>query len=168
MIDQQGKVFGRVNIIDLSFFIVLVGVLAGLLWVYMGQSPLDKKILARGQAEVTVAIRGARIMDPSILKEHEKVFLTIRNQRYEPVEVTSIKQWQRQVVFLGKDNKPVVFPDPTAPEVRDIDLKFVHAAEKTAEGYDMDGHHLKVGNTVDLDAFGYRMRGSITQVSFQE
>lgn len=168
MIDNQGKLFGRINIIDLSLFVILTGIVAGLLWSFLGQSPLEQKILARGQAEVVVAIRGARILDPSILNEDEKVFLTIRNQRYEAVKVTSIKHWQRKALFLGKNDQPVVVDDPTSPEIRDIDLTFVHAAEKTAEGIQMDGHHLKVGNTVEFDAFGYNMRGSIMNVSFQE
>lgn len=168
MIDTQGKVLGRINIIDLSFGIMLVAMIVGLGWVFAGQSPLEKKILARGEASVIVAIRGARVMDPSVLKEGEKVFLTIRNQRYEPVMVTKIDRWSRQLVFLGANDKPVVVNDPTTPEVYDLNLTFTHPAETTEEGVVMGGHHLKVGNTVELDAFGYRFNGSIMKVDFSE
>jgi len=166
MIDAQGRLLGRINIIDLSFLVILTATLAGLLWVFLGQSPLEKKIQARGEASVVVAVRGARIFDTSVLKEGEQVYLTIRNQRYKPVQVTQIRHWQRETVFLDSHNQPVTFPDPTAPEVRDVDLTFTLAAQVTAEGIVADGHHLKVGNSVELDAFGYRFNGSIMKVDF--
>lgn len=166
MIDAQGRLGGRINVIDLSFLIIVVAICTGLIWVLMGNSPLEKKITARGEAVVTVAIRGARVQDPAIFKDGEMVFLTIRNQRYEPVMVTSITRKRREIVFLGNDGKPVIIADPSNPEVRDIDLSFSHSAEETAEGIVMGGHHLKVGNSVELDAFGYRFNGSIMKVEF--
>ncbi len=167
MIDSHGKVLGRINIIDLSFLIILTAMGLGLIWMLMGQSPLDKKIKARGEASVVVAVRGARFKDPSIFKEGENVFLTIRNQRYEPVQVVSIQMRPRELVFLGSDNKPVVIEDPTTKDVRDIDMTFTHSAEETEEGIVMGGHQLKVGNTVELDAFGYRFNASIMKVDFK-
>ncbi|PKL76059.1 MAG: hypothetical protein CVV27_12195 [Candidatus Melainabacteria bacterium HGW-Melainabacteria-1] len=167
MIDSQGKVFGRLNIIDLSLLIILAAMATGLLWAFLGQSPLQQKIKARGEAQVMVAIRGARFKDPEIFKRGEKVFLTIRNQRYEPVEVVEIVMRPREIVFLGANDKPVVVTDPTTPEVRDIDMIFAHSAEETDEGIVMGGHQLKVGNTVELDAFGYRFNGSIMKVDFK-
>lgn len=166
MLDAQGRLFGRINIIDLSFLIIVLATASGLAWVMSGNSPLEKKITARGTASVMVAIRGARVQDPKIFKEGEMVFITIRNQRYEPVRVTQIVQRPRQVVFLGNDNKPVVLTDPTTPEVIDVDLTFEHPAEDTAEGVVMGGHHMKVGNSVELDAYGYRFNGSIMKVNF--
>lgn len=166
LIDDHGRLWGRFNIIDLSFGIILLAMLSGLLWVFLGQSPLEKKIQARGEATVVVAVRGARVLDTSVLKEGEQVYLTIRNQRYKPVKVTKIKHWQRKSVFLGSDNQPVVIDDPTSPEVRDVDLTFTLGAQVTNEGIVADGHHLKTGNSVELDAFGYRFNGSIMQVDF--
>lgn len=167
MIDSQGKVLGRINIIDFSFLIIVTAIVLALAWMFVGQSPLDKKIIARGEATVLVGLRGARFRDKTIFKEGEDVFLTIRNQRYEPVKVTSIVMKPREIVFLGADNKPVVIVDPTTPDVRDIDMTFVHAAEETAEGIVMGGHQLKVGSTVELDAFGYRFNASIMKVDFK-
>jgi hypothetical protein len=168
MIDAQGKIFGRINIIDFSFAIILIAMLAGMGWVAKGHSPLNKVVKARGVAEVTVAIRGARALDPSIFKVGEKAFLTIRNQRYAPVEVIKVTQRDRQIVFLDSHDKLQTFPDPTAPEIKDIDLVFKDQAEVTDEGVVMGGYHLKVGNTVELDAFGYRLNASIMLVKMNE
>ncbi len=167
MLDTQGKLWGRINIIDLSFVIILVAAMSGFLYIFMGQSPLEKKIQARGKADVVVAIRGARVMDPGIFKLNEKVFLTIRNQRYEPVTVTNIEMRNRAQVFMDAQGKPVAVEDITIPEVKDIDVTFSHEAEVTDEGVVMGGHYLKVGNGVELDAFGYRFHGSIMKVDFQ-
>ena len=82
MIDANGKLFGRFNIIDLSSLIILVAMLSGVAWMFLGESPLEKKVLAKGDASVLVAIRGARFRDANIFKQGEDVYLTIRNQRY--------------------------------------------------------------------------------------
>lgn len=167
MLDTQGKLWGRINIIDLSLVIILVAALSGFLYIVMGQSPLEKKIQARGEASVTIAIRGARVQDPDIFKVNEKVFLTIRNQRYEPVLVTDINMMPRKTVFLNSKDQPVAVEDISSPEVKDIDVTFKHNAEVTDEGVVMGGHYLKVGNSVELDAFGYRFNGSIMKVEFE-
>ncbi|PIQ27998.1 hypothetical protein COW36_03350 [bacterium (Candidatus Blackallbacteria) CG17_big_fil_post_rev_8_21_14_2_50_48_46] len=168
MMDTQGKLFGRINIIDFSFAIILVAMLAGIGWVAKGNSPLNKIVLAKGTAEVTVAIRGARVLDPSIFKVGEKAFLTIRNQRYAPVEVIKADIRDRQIPFLDSHDKVMMITDPTAKEIKDLDLVFKDKAEVTAEGIVMGGYHLKVGNTVELDAFGYRLNGSIMLVKMTE
>jgi len=168
MIDSQGKLFGKVNIIDFSFAIILVAMLAGIGWVAKGNSPLNKVVKARGTAEVTIAIRGVRVLDPSIFKVGEKAFLTIRNQRYAPVEVVKTTMRERKIPLLNSKDQIVALPDPTAPEIKDVDLVFKDQAEVTDEGVVMGGYHLKVGNTVELDAFGYRLNGSIMFVKMNE
>ena len=168
MIDEKGKIFGRINIIDFSFVIIIFSMVFGIFWVKSGHSPMNKVIQATGTAEVDVAIRGARVLDPTIFKVGEKAFLTIRNQRYAPVEVTKIKYWNRQIVFLGTNNKLVVQDDPTASDIKDINMTFREKAESTEEGIVMGGHHLKVGSSVELDAFSYRLNATIMHVSFNE
>lgn len=167
MIDTQGKLWGRINIIDLSLMIIVVAALSGFAYIFMGQSPLKQKIQATGEASVTIAIRGARIQDPSIFKVNEKVFLTIRNQRYEPVIISDIAMMPRKTVFLNSKDQPIIIEDISSPELKDIDVTFTHNAEVTDEGIIMGGHHMKVGNSVELDAFGYRFNGSIMKVDFK-
>jgi hypothetical protein len=168
MLDAQGKIFGRLNIIDFSFGIILLAMVAGIGWVSRGHTPLNKIIKARGSAEVTVAIRGVRVLDPSIFKVGEKVFLTIRNQRYAPVTVVKVTRRDRKIPFLDSRDRVIAVPDPTAQEIKDLDLVFSDQAEVTDEGVVMGGYHLKVGNTVELDAFGYRLNGSIMHVKMNE
>lgn len=168
MLDDQGRLFGRLNMIDLSLGIIFVAIVAGFALVKMGYSPINKVIKGQGMAEVNVAIRGARVLDTGIFKVGEKAFLTIRNQRYAPVEVTQLKISNRQTVFLGKNDQLVVKDDPTAPEIKDINMTFREKAEVTDEGIVMGGHHLKVGTSVELDAFNYRLNATIMQVKFTE
>lgn len=167
MIDQNGRLFGKFNIIDMSFAVIVLAMLVGLVWVLSGQGPLEKQILARGQAEVTVAVRGGRVQDPGIFKEGEDVFLTIRNQRFEKVRVVKVEHFKRQMALMGPDGKPVTVNDPASPDVVDVNITFTHTAEQTPEGIKTGGHHLKVGNTVELDGYDYRFRGSIMSVQFK-
>lgn len=168
MIDTQGRLFGRINIIDFSFVIIIIAMLIGIGWVSQGKTPLNKIIKAKGIAEVTVAIRGVRVVDSSIFKVGEKAFLTIRNQRYAPVEVIKVNIRERKIPFLNSKDQVITVPDPTAQDIKDVDLTFKDQAEVTDEGVIMGGYHLKVGNTVELDAFGYRLNGSIMHVKMIE
>lgn len=168
MIDSQGRLFGRINIIDFSLAIIVIAMLAGIGWVTQGNTPLNKIVKAKGVAEVTIAIRGVRVLDPTIFKVGEKAFLTIRNQRYAPVEVIDVKIRERKITFLNAKDQVVAVADPTAQDIKDVDLIFKDQAEVTEEGIVMGGYHLKVGNTVELDAFGYRLNGSIMHVKMIE
>lgn len=161
MLDEKGKIFGIVNIIDLSFAILLIAMLSGLIWARLGTSPIDKKIIATGKAEFQVAIRGARVKDKDIFKKGEKAFLTIRNQNYQKVEITDIQVKRRQIAFMNPEGKVIVKDDPTTPYLTDIDLTFQQVADLTEEGLVMGGHYLKVGNPIELNSINYRFHGSI-------
>lgn len=167
MIDNSGKLAGKINVIDLSFIMIVSIMLFGLVWVALGNSPLHKEILSTGRAEVTVAIRGARALDTSIFKVGEKAFLTIRNSRYDDVDIVKINIQRRHNSYMSPQGKVISIPDPAQPEVYDVDLTFADNAEVLKDGVTMGGYKLKVGNTVELDAFGYRFRGSIMKVDMK-
>lgn len=169
LIDEKGRLFGRLNIIDLSLVIIILAVGSGLFWVKRGNTPLDKMILSKGQAEIVVAIRGARVSHPEeVFKSGEPAFVTIRNQRYKKLNVEKAEFWQRKITLMGTDGNPVSIPDPSHPDIIDINLTLSHEAERTEESIVMGGHHLKVGNSIELDAFDYRFRGTIMQVTMED
>lgn len=165
ILDRQGRLFGRINLLDLSFAIVVLALVSGIILVRSGRTPLRKVVRAQGPAEVTVLIRGS-VSDLSIFKK-EKAFITIRNQPYAPVDIVDVQAERMKVSLPTPNGKGVqAFPDPSLPwgsnvliTVRDPN------ALVTDDGIVLGGNKVKVGVQIELETFRYRLAGSIVKVS---
>lgn len=168
LIDNKGKLFGIINIIDLSIFIIISSVIFGYFWVKTGHSGLNKIVKAEGVAEVTIVIRGAKVMDKSVFKKDEKPFITIRNQPYSNVEILDIKMTPRQMMFLAKDGtKTINFTDTTDLYAVDLVFTIKDKALLTDDGIVMGGNKIKVGIPIELEGFKYRLTGTVAEVNFK-
>jgi len=168
IIDNKGKLLGLINIIDLSIFIIIAGVIFGYFWVKAGHSGLNKIVKAEGYAEVKIVIRGAKVMDKSVFKKDEKPFITIRNQPYSNVEILDIKMTPRETMFLSKEgNKTVNFQDLSDPYSLDLVFTIKDKALLTDDGIVLGGNKIKVGIPIELEGFKYRLTGSVAEVNFK-
>jgi len=165
LIDNRGRLFGLVNLIDLSLLITFLAIIGGLLWVKTGHSDLNNLVKAEGPADVTLAIRGARIVDPESIKKGNKVFITIRNQPYAAVEIVDVK-WKRRpdVYFDQETKKQVELPSTIEPYVTDYEVTIRDNAQATEDGIVLGGNKVKVGIPLELEGFNFRLTGSIINV----
>lgn len=166
VVDEKGKVFGWINAIDLFLLLVIMGTILGLvLATGLGISPLSKKVKASGPAEVTIAIRGARVMDMNVFKKYKKAFIIIRNQPYTTVDITNVKVWRRPLTFFvpskGKPDRFENFEDNLAT---DVDITIRHPAEFTGDSVVLGGNKVKAGIPVELETLEYKFNGSIVEV----
>lgn len=164
MIDAQGRLFGRFNLIDLSVAMIAVAMLFGLLWVRAGHSPLDKVVLSEGPTDVTLTIRGARVQDPTVIKAGEKAFITIRNQPYAKVDVVKVDWVRRPYAYVGPGGKVQTMPDPVDPMATDLLVTIRDHGQATEDGIVLGGNKVKIGIPLELEGFSYRLTGTITAV----
>ena len=164
VLDEKGRLFGVVNLLDLSVAIVVLALVAGVLLVRMGRNPLDKVVVAKGPAEVTVLVRGS-VLDLSIFKK-EKAFITIRNQPYAAVDIVDFKAERMSVPVPAPNGKAVTaLPDPTIPWGSNVLLTIRDEhAEATSEGIVLGGNKVKVGVQIELETFQYRLTGAVVKV----
>lgn len=164
IIDRQGRLFGVVNLLDLSFAILVLALVTGVLLVRGGRTPLRKVVRAQGPAQVTVLIRGS-ISDLDIFKK-EKAFVTIRNQPYAPVDIVDVHAERMKVSVPTPDGKGVqALPDPSLPWGSNVLLTFRDAnAMATDDGIVLGGNKVKVGVQIELETFWYRLTGAIVKV----
>src|SRR5687767_7620746 len=120
LIDSKGRLFGLVNIIDLSVIIVVLAMAFGFVWVRNTKGVLRQMVKATGPTEVTVVIRGARLQDRSLIKTGDKVFITIRNQPYAPVEVVKVSSDRRKMALMSPKGQVQTIDDPTDPLATDL------------------------------------------------
>lgn len=168
VIDEKGKLLGKINAIDLFMVIVVLGVLMGLIWSGTGHSSLNKKIAAEGEAEVKIAIRGARVEDMKVFDKYKKAFIIIRNQPFDNVDIVSVKAWRRPLVFYVPDKgKPMKFQNFDDSLSTDVDMVIRSKAQFTTDdppSVVLGGNKVKLGIPIELETTEYKFTGSIIDV----
>lgn len=164
LIDNRGKLFGMVNLLDaLIVSGVMVGVI-GVVAVKGGYSSINKIVEKQGPAEIDLMIK-ANIEDLSMFKVGDKSFVTIRNQPYDKVDITAVKAKRSEIAVPTKDGTAFrITNDPTAPYSSEVILTLRSDGMQTEDGIIWGGQKLKVGVPIDVEGFKYRLRGSVLDV----
>jgi hypothetical protein len=163
LIDNRGKLFGMVNLLDaLIVSAVIVGGV-GLVAVKKGYSSVGL-VQKEGTAELTLMIK-ANIVDLGMFKKGEKTFVTIRNQPYDKVEIADVQSKRSEIAVPTNDGKDFrITTDPTTPYASEVILKLRDKGELTEDGIIWGGQKLKVGVPIDVEGLRYRLRGSVLDV----
>lgn len=162
MIDQEGRLFGRVNLLDLMVLVVLVAFLVGAGLARAGKAGVNQQLRGEAMAEFDLFIRGS-VTDPGIFKEGEKTFVTIRNQPYAALTIRRVRVMPRTIT-VPVPGGVKAYPDPSEPLGKDIVLTLREKAQLTDDAIVLGGNKIKVGVPIDIEGFKYRMRGSIVDV----
>ena len=168
LIDNRGKLFGVVNLLDaLIVSGVMVGVI-GVAAVKGGYSSVNKIVEKQGPAEIDLMIR-ANITDLGMFKAGEKAFVTIRNQPYDKVAIVKVSAKRSEIAVPINDGKGFrITTDPTMPYSSEVILTLRSDGMQTEDGIIWGGQKMKVGVPVDVEGFKYRLRGSVLDVRMVE
>lgn len=162
MIDQQGRLFGKVNLLDLVVVVVLVAFLVGAGLARAGKAGVNQQLKGEAMAEFDLFIRGG-VADPGIFKEGEKTFITIRNQPYAALTIRRVRVTPRTITMPAPGGVKA-YPDPSEPYSKDVLLTLREKAQITDDAIVLGGNKVKVGVPIDIEGFKYRLRGSIVDV----
>lgn len=164
LLDNRGKLFGVVNLLDgLIIATVLVGVI-GVVAVKSGHSSVSKIAQKEGPAEVDLMIR-ASIGDLAMFKKGEYAFVTIRNQPYDKVEIVNVVAKRAEIAVPINDGKDFrITTDPTTPFASEIILTLRDEGMQTEDGIIWGGQKLKVGVPIEVEGFKYRLKSSVLDV----
>ena len=169
MIDSEGRLFGRINLLDLGLVLVLALGILGFGLAKAGRAGINAKVKGTTPVEVDCFIRGS-IADPAAMfKKGDKTFITLRNQPYSAVDVISVKSSRRTVTIPAPDGKGVLaVPDPSEPYSKDILVTIREVGAVTDDGVVFGDTKIKVGTPIELEGFKYRLKGSIIDVRTPE
>ena len=162
MINQQGRLFGKINLIDLVVLLVVFLFMLGVGLARSGHAGIYKQIRGTGTADFDLLIRGP-IEDPSIFKVGDKPFITIRNQPYAPVLIKAVKVTPMTVTEPFKDGVKA-YPDPSDPLGKNVLITFEDHAQITDSAIVLGGNKIKIGLPIDIEGFKYRLRGTVVDI----
>ena len=159
IIDDKGRVFGKVNIIDFIFIVLLISALP--VFYYGSRLAASKKPVEVKKVKVEVKIRFSRVVPEliSVIKEGD----ADKDPRGSVVGVLKKVDDSRQAGFvgLGKNDEVVVAPDPTALE---ITATFDLTCSYKDGVLDYRGYQIKIGNNVVFSTDLYSMQGLVVGI----
>ncbi|MFH0703034.1 MAG: DUF4330 domain-containing protein [bacterium] len=165
---KNGKLFGHINLIDLSIIFVVLLAVTGLTLVKTGRFTTSAQIIKeKSTIEFDVVIRGQKLSKQSALfKPGEKTFITIRNVPYTALEVvkSEITPWQTVIPNPKDLSKALAVDDPTAPHTYNFFVTLKDKALITNDGPVIGGNKIKIGLVVSLEGFDYRLSGIVSGV----
>lgn len=168
VIDQQGRVFGRINVLDLGAVIIVVVAIAAILF-FPGQQAGSVVQVGGGQTirlEVDMIVRGVSSRSLEAFQTEETADLIIRNQPYGQVEVVGVEDVTRTLPVAVEGEIEYV-PDPEAYRW-DLVITVAGDGQKTDSGMVLGNNKVKIGTPLELETFAYTLRGTVMDVRLSE
>ncbi len=176
IIDSQGKLFGKISILDLGAGAVIFIAIAGIL--FFPGTPVTQGIVAQSKLqpiEIDVLVRGLGVSHYEKLlqnfEQDNKIDIVIRNQPAGTIEIVSTKTLPRTTPVPQPDGTVKALPDPR-PEVeliRDLIITLNGEAEVTNNGVVLEGtKKVKIGTGIRLEGKTYDFNGTIIGVEVKE
>ena len=172
ILDSQGRLFGKVSILDLGAALVILLVVVGIFF-FPGTSGAQIGATTK-PVEIDVIVRGLNIRDPQQLFEQGlkaggKTNIIIRNQPHGQIEVKSVKRLPRTTLVPQPDGSVKELPDPKANQfAADMLLTLGGKAQITKNGPVIGNSKLKIGIPVELEGFNYDFNTSVIDIRFKE
>jgi hypothetical protein len=163
MIDENGKLFGKVNIIDAGAFVLIVLGLLGFFVLRSNRSEAQGNQVAIKTIQFDVAVSG-NYGNPEMFKVGDSVAINIRNQPAGIATIDKVKIEPRVITFLLPDGKTKSFPDPDQPYSKRLTFTLRADANQTPNGYVIGGAKVKTGLPVEMETPSYNLKGSAIDV----
>jgi hypothetical protein len=172
IVDSQGRLFGKVSILDIGAALVILLVVVGIFF-FPGTSGSVAQIgTTTKPVEIDVIARGLGVRDPQQLFEQGlkpggKTNVIIRNQPHGQLAVKAIKQLPRTTLVPQPDGSVKDLPDPRANQyVMDMLVTLEGKALITKNGPVIGNSKLKIGVPVELEGFNYDFNTSVIDIRF--
>jgi hypothetical protein len=172
ILDRQGRLFGKVSILDLGAILAIVIALFGLFFVpgksgdtiaQIGTAPIKP-------VEVEIMVRGLTVRYPDqLVQVGEKTQIIIRNNPRGEVEITAAEALIPKVPVPMLDGTVKALEDPRLSEiyVRDFAITLAGDAQVTNDGVIFGGEKVKIGTQVEIESPKYVMRGSVMDIRYE-
>jgi Domain of unknown function (DUF4330) len=171
ILDRQGRLFGKVSILDVGAIAVILLAGVGLFLVPNNSGTSIAQIVSADikPVEVQIMVKGLTVADAeNLIKEGESANITIRNQPRGRVAIKTVKILTPRVVVPKFDGTVTTVPDPRLTEIysRDFAITLEGKAKVTDDGVIFGSEKVKVGTPVEIESAKYVMRGSVMSVKY--
>ena len=167
MATGEFRLLGKVNAFDFACAVLFLLCVSGFLLAKAGHAGVNHVIRGTQKIDIDIFLAGVKTRDLDMFKVGEPAALTIRNQPVSPpMTITAVTHQPKQLAFLTPDGKKAIaMADPSTPLMNDFEVTVTDTADVTNDGYVVRGNKLKVGNSVELEGFKYRVPGVVVDIN---
>lgn len=146
ILDQRGRLFGKVNVVDLLVVVVIVAVV-----VFAASRVTPITPTTTSPVRVTFSVQGVRNDVAASIQQRWKVGTLVYNQGGTPVlgKIESIKVSSTQEEFLTQDGQLKVFASPL---LRDVTVVITGDAVVSSSSISIGGKTIMEGDTLTIVA----------------
>ncbi|MDB9493428.1 DUF4330 domain-containing protein [Spirulina major CS-329] len=168
MLDSKGRLFGKLNILDLGAALIMVLVVVGIFF-FPGTTGSMAQINTE-TIEFDVLVRGLSIRNPQALieqlAENPRTSIIVRNQPSDAIAIEGVELLERQVLVPQPDGSVKSMPEPRTVESFSTDFLITLQADAqiTAGVPVVNQSQIKIGTPIELDGTTYNFKGSIIEV----
>jgi len=171
ILDQKGRLFGKISILDVGAIAVVSLTLIGLFLVPSNSGTSIAQITTAEikPVEVDIMIRGLTVLEPeSLIKVGEKPNIIIRNQPRGQVTVKAVRLLVPKIPVPMANGTVNVIPDPRLEETysRDFIITLQANGKVTNDGVILESEKVKIGTPIEIESPRYIMRGSSISVRY--
>lgn len=164
ILDSKGRLFGKVNLLDIGALLVILMVILGVLLPSTGVAQLGSEVKP---VEIDVVVKAfSSAGNPAApLKQGDKTSIVIRNQPFGEITVASVKEMPRTIIAPQPDGTVKALPDPR-PEAalsKDYLVTLAGNARVDKSGPLLGNNKIKTGIPIELEGFGYDFPNLIVQ-----
>jgi len=168
LLDSKGRLFGKINVLDLGALLVILLVFVGI-FLFPGTTGSLAQVKNTKPIEVDVLVRGLSTTSPEELIQEfntrKQLNIIVRNQPYGEVGIKSVKQLPRTIVVPQPDGSAKELLDPRASSFSiDILITLVGKAQITTSGAVFGNNKVKIGSTIELEGYNYDFNGTVVDV----
>ena len=155
IVDSQGRLFGKVSILDVGAALVILLVIIGVL--LPGTTGAQVGTVKPVEVDVVVRSVGLQSAQQNLLKPGDKTSIVIRNQPYGEVKLKEVRELPRNVATPQPDGTIKALPDPR-PEAgltKDFLVTVAGNARITNDGPVLGNNKVKIGTKIELEGLTY-------------
>lgn len=170
ILDSQGRLFGKLSILDLGAALVILLVLVGIFFFPGTSGSVAQVGVTTKPVEVDLIVRGLNVRDPQHLfdegfEKGGKTNIIIRNEPHGQIEIKSVQQLERTVLVPQPDGSLKELPDPRPKQFStDMLLTLGGKAQITKDGPVIGSSKLKIGTPVELEGFNYNFNATVIDI----
>jgi Domain of unknown function (DUF4330) len=170
ILDRQGRLFGKVSILDLGAILVMLFVVAGIFLSPSSNGQLNGKDSLQS-VEADIIVRGLNVLDPQSLMTQfspgSKLSFVIRNQPAGQVDIKTVRQLERMISTPQPDGTLKALKDPR-PDLYSTDMIVTvnGKGQKTKDGLVLGNTKMKIGSTVEVDQLNYNFNATVIDIRY--
>ncbi|MGF1602631.1 MAG: DUF4330 domain-containing protein [Thermosynechococcaceae cyanobacterium] len=166
IVDAQGRLFGKVSILDAGAVLVILFVVLGIFVLPGSGGPIVGNSSSQA-IEVDALVLGLSARSPEkLIKAGEKTNFIIRNAPSGEVDIKTVELLPRNLAITQPDGSVKPLPDPRVEAQYSSNLLITLAgkAEVKGDNIKLGGTDIKVGVPVELGSQQYNFKASVIDI----